>query len=155
MDSQQRKWIDFTIALHWVALPFSVKPAALLLHYKSNIRQQNGHSCTGTKQEQSLVAREGPKLTFFLPHLPIVGYIRKFFFFFKVMNSFFSIKFIKLIKRHRQLQKKDTFQINTVLSNYLFIINPCITVFTKIWSSKTELTTNNNNKCYLSSKSAY
>lgn len=74
----------------------------------------------------------GSKINFFFATPADSGLHKKVFFFFKVMNSFFSIKFIKLIKRHRQLQKKDTFQINTVLSNYLFIINPCITVFTKI-----------------------
>lgn len=43
-----------TIALHWVALSFWEKPAAVFLHYKSNIGLQKGHGCFWTKHVHTL-----------------------------------------------------------------------------------------------------
>lgn len=43
-----------TIALHWVALSLWEEPAAIFLHYKSNIGLQKGHGCFSTKHVHGL-----------------------------------------------------------------------------------------------------
>ncbi len=72
-----------------------------------------------------------------------------------------SVRFLKkeintfIQQGHIDLIKSDSKDIYNVTNDHQRILEKCITVFTKILSSTIVFSINNNNKCFLSMKSAY